>query len=156
MTTHGTLCYIIKSGKVLLINKKKGLGAGRWNGPGGKVEGKESPDEAVGREVYEEVRIVPEWPKKVGMLDFWFGEGNAPAWTVHVYVANDYDGFEKETAEAAPKWFSVSKIPYAEMWPSDQIWMPLMLQGKKFSGKFYFDEEAKNLIRHEIVEEVAA
>ena len=62
MTTHATLCYIIKNGKILLIKKKKGLGAGVWNGPGGKIESGESVQDCAKRETYEEVNVVPEAP----------------------------------------------------------------------------------------------
>ena len=38
------------------------------------------------------------------------------------------------------------------MWPDDVIWMPLMIAGKKFHGRFYFDKEVKNLLKHEVKE----
>ena len=33
-----TLMFIIQDGRILLIEKKRGLGAGKINGPGGKIE----------------------------------------------------------------------------------------------------------------------
>ncbi|MEK7607017.1 MAG: DNA mismatch repair protein MutT, partial [Patescibacteria group bacterium] len=33
-----TLCFIHQSPRILLGMKKRGFGAGRWNGFGGKVE----------------------------------------------------------------------------------------------------------------------
>lgn len=148
MPTIGTLCYVIKYGKVLLIRKKKGLGMGLWNGPGGKVENGEAIVDAAKREVYEEVCIVPEAPAKVGEMHFHFPGG---AWNIHVFKAHDFDGIERETDEAAPKWFRLDKIPYDDMWPDDRIWMPLMLQGKKFVGTFHLDG-SNNLLGHEIRE----
>ena len=35
---RANLCFIVKDGSVLLIRKKRGLGAGKVNGPGGKIE----------------------------------------------------------------------------------------------------------------------
>ena len=145
-----TLCYVIKSGKVLLIKKKKGLGIGMWNGPGGKVAGSETLQDCAKRELYEEVNIVPEAPWQVGELLFYFD--GRPEWRVHVFVADEYDGIERETDEAVPKWFRLDRIPYSEMWPDDAIWMPLMLAGKKFRGTFFFDSEHKELISHEIID----
>ncbi len=150
--TLATLCYVVKNGKILLIKKKRGLGAGKWNGPGGKVQKGEDIAEAAAREVYEEIGIVPDNPRKVGELEFYFGQENNVNWHVHVFVAGDFDGIEKETKEAEPKWFSMNKIPFREMWPDDEMWFPLMLQGKKFHGKFYFDKDYKKLLRHEIRE----
>jgi 8-oxo-dGTP diphosphatase len=152
MTTIATLCYIIKYGKVLLSREKKGLAAGKWTGPGGKVEAGEKPEDAVGMRVYEKVKIVPENPKEVGILEFCIGQANTTDEVVHVFIASEFDGVEKETDKAAPKWFPINKIPYSEMWPSDEVWIPLLLQGKKFRGRFYYDEGAKKIIRHEINE----
>lgn len=148
--TEATLCYIIKYGKVLLIKKKRGIGEGRWNGPGGKIKEKESARDCAKRETYEEVKIVPEAPVKVGDLEFYFGD--EMKWHVHIFVADDFDGIEKETDEAAPKWFRIERVPYDDMWPDDRIWMPLMFAGKKFTGKFYFDKEAVQLLSHEVSE----
>jgi len=150
MTTVATLCYIIKSGKVLLIKKKKGFGAGVWNGPGGKASKNESLQDCAKRGVYEKVSIVPEAPWEVGELLFYFG--GKPEWRIHVFVADEYDGIERETDEAVPKWFRIDRVPYGEMWLGDDVWMPLMIAGKKFRGTLFFDEEHKELISHEIVD----
>ena len=147
--TESTVLYVIKGGKILLIKKKRGIGKGMWNGPGGKVADEDIEVAAV-REVKEEIGIVPDNVKKAGELEFYLG-GDRMDWHVHVFTAADYDGIEKESKEAEPKWFSLSRIPYNEMWPDDAIWMPLMLNGKKFRGKFYYESKrAKKLLRHEI------
>lgn len=151
MTTIATLCYIIKDNKILLVKKKKGLGVGVWNGPGGTV-GNEDISFAASRETYEEIKIVPAEIKKVGDLEFYFGQENEADWHVHVFVTDEFDGIEKETEVAVPKWFKIDRIPYGEMWPDDVIWMPLMIAGKKFHGRFYFDKEVKNLLKHEVKE----
>jgi len=38
-----------------------------------------------------------------------------------------------------PKWFSEREVPFADMWPDDHLWYPLMLGGDKFYGYFLFD-----------------
>ena len=40
---RATLLFVIRDGQVLLIDKKRGLGAGKVNGPGGHIEPGESP-----------------------------------------------------------------------------------------------------------------
>ena len=50
-----TLMFIIQGDSVLLIRKKRGLGAGKINGPGGKVEGDETPLDCAIRETEEEL-----------------------------------------------------------------------------------------------------
>lgn len=44
-----TLVLVVQPGKVLLGMKKRGFGAGKWNGFGGKVEPGESIEEAAKR-----------------------------------------------------------------------------------------------------------
>ena len=52
-----TLLFVLEDDKVLLIRKKRGLGAGKINGPGGKLEPGETPRQCVMREVREELCI---------------------------------------------------------------------------------------------------
>ena len=49
-----TLVLLRKGSRVLLGMKKRGFGAGKWNGFGGKVEAGETVVEAAAREVQEE------------------------------------------------------------------------------------------------------
>jgi 8-oxo-dGTP diphosphatase len=58
---------------------------------------------------------------------------------VHVFRSEEYQGVPQETEEAIPMWFSVDEIPYDEMWEDDKIWIPMMLEGISFSGRYIFD-----------------
>lgn len=51
-----TLVFVVKEGSILLIRKKRGLGAGKINGPGGRLEAGERPLEGAVREAQEEDR----------------------------------------------------------------------------------------------------
>ena len=44
-----TLLFIFRDGEVLLIRKKRGLGAGKINGPGGKIDPGETPEQCAVR-----------------------------------------------------------------------------------------------------------
>jgi 8-oxo-dGTP diphosphatase len=134
---RATLLFIRKNGKLLLINKKRGLGAGKINGPGGRLEPRETPRQAAIREVREELRVTPTGIRKAGELLFQFANGHS----IHGYVftATGIEGKPRETTEAKPKWFSVNEIPYGKMWADDRIWVPHMLAGRKFTGRFLFD-----------------
>ncbi len=37
------------------------------------------------------------------------------------------------------------------MWPDDKYWMPLLLSGKKFKGKYFFGE-ADIILKQELTE----
>lgn len=152
MTAIATLCYIIKDNRILLIEKKRGIGVGFWNGPGGHVEHDEAIDAAAAREVEEETGLMPKNLKKTGILHFHFGYDIHADMIVHVFVSEECSGNEKETDEARPEWFFLDDIPYNKMWPDDEIWMPLMLAGKKFIGHFYFEKNSKKIARYKISE----
>lgn len=145
--TEATLCFIIKDERTLLIEKKRGVGEGLFNGPGGKVEGKESPKEAAIRETLEETKVRPENVEKIGELEFVFGED--PFMFVHVFTAEEFSGNPEETEEARPEWFDTEDLPFDDMWPDDRYWIPKMLSGEKFLARFMFDEDGDNILEHE-------
>lgn len=132
-----TLLFVIRDGMILLIHKKTGLGAGKINGPGGRIKPRENPHRAAIREVQEELCVTPVRVRFSGELSFQFVDG----YSVHGYVftAEDCDGEAKETVEARPLWTPLDEIPYDRMWADDRIWIPLMLAGKQFHGTFLFD-----------------
>jgi 8-oxo-dGTP diphosphatase len=132
-----TLLFVIRDGRILLIHKKRGLGAGKINGPGGRIEPGESPRAAAIREVREELLVTPLRVARAGELRFQFTDGLALH--VHVFTAEGCDGEPRETGEAVPLWFDVRRIPYRRMWSDDPHWMPLMLKGVRFRGDFLFD-----------------
>jgi len=136
---RATLVFVIRGCEVLLIHKKRGLGAGKINGPGGKLEKGETPVQAAVREVEEELKITPLDLEEVGILQFQFVDGLA----IHcvVFTAMGFQGVPEETDEAIPEWFTFDQIPYDQMWEDDHYWLPGMLEGKKFSACFDFDDE---------------
>lgn len=134
-----TLCIIHQHPRVLLGMKKRGFGAGRWNGFGGKVQSEETIEGAAKRELREEAGIEIEFLEKVGIIDFEF-KGNPEILQVHIFKSNNFSGELKESEEMKPQWWHINEIPFNEMWPDDIHWMPLFLSGKKFKGKFIFGE----------------
>jgi len=144
-----TLMFIIRDGQVLLIVKKRGLGAGKINGPGGKIDSGETPLDCVIRETQEELEITPLSPVKLGEL--WFSMGEIPDILCHVYRSDDFTGIPTETEEAIPLWVNVSEIPYDQMWADDRLWLPLFLAGTPFLGRFVFEGDTLLWSRIEIM-----
>ncbi|MDF2550539.1 MAG: hypothetical protein K0S07_1606 [Chlamydiales bacterium] len=56
----GAYGILQKGDSILLVLKKKGPYRGQWDLPGGKIEFGERPDEALVREIHEEVGLVAE------------------------------------------------------------------------------------------------
>jgi 8-oxo-dGTP diphosphatase len=136
---HATLMFIVKDGRILLIEKKRGLGAGKINGPGGKIDPGETPLQSVIRETQEELLITPLGARKLGEL--WFAMSDCPDILCHVYRADDHVGVPTETDEAVPVWTGLDAIPYSRMWEDDRHWLPLLIDESTFQGRFIFDGE---------------
>lgn len=132
-----TLLFVIRGGRILLIRKKRGLGAGKINGPGGRLEPGETALQCAIRETQEELLITPKHLKERGTLRFQFADGYSLHGTV--FTATAYTGTPTSTDEADPLWFDVDKIPYDEMWEDDQYWLPQVIEGQNFEGTFLFD-----------------
>lgn len=137
---HATLMFIVKEDRILLIEKKRGMGAGKINGPGGKIDPGETPLECVIRETQEELIITPIGSRKLGEL--WFAMSDYPDILCHVYRADDYEGTPTETDEAVPVWSATDAIPYSRMWEDDRHWLPLLLSETSFLGRFSFEGES--------------
>jgi 8-oxo-dGTP diphosphatase len=143
------LLFVIRGGEVLLIEKKRGLGAGKINAPGGRIESGETPEAAAIRETQEEVGVTPSAPRRRGHLRFQFVDGYGLE--CHVLSADACEGEAHETDEAVPLWTSLHALPYERMWADDRLWLPLMLAGRPFRGRFIFDGDA--MLDHELVDD---
>jgi 8-oxo-dGTP pyrophosphatase MutT (NUDIX family) len=135
-----TLCIVHENNRVLLGMKKRGFGAGRYNGFGGKVGSGETIEEAAKREVKEEALITPTNLVKQGVIEFTFTT-HQDVLQVHIFKTTAYTGEAGESEEMRPEWFEANKIPFEEMWKDDIFWFPLFLQNKMFKGKFHFDDK---------------
>ena len=137
---HATLMFVVNNGRILLIEKKRGLGAGKINGPGGKIDPGETSLQCVIRETQEELLITPLNPRKIGEL--WFSMSDSPHILCHVFRADDHIGTPTETDEAVPVWTPITSIPYTRMWEDDRHWLPLLLEETHFHGRFIFEGES--------------
>ena len=136
---RATLMFVLRGDQVLLIRKKRGLGAGKINGPGGRIEEGETPMQCAIRETQEELKITP--LNVVARGELRFHSDDFPKSHGYVFVATDYQGTATETEEAIPLWTPVDEIPYEEMWEDDIYWLPQVLSGKGVDGRFVFQGE---------------
>jgi 8-oxo-dGTP diphosphatase len=136
---QGTLCFIVRRGEVLLMRKKRGLGAGKIVGPGGRVEAGETPRVCAIREVQEELCVTPVGVVACGEHRFQFVDG----YSIHVFAfkAADLEGEPRETDEAIPLWTPLDRIPYEQMWADNRVWLPLLLADVPFSGRYVFEDD---------------
>ena len=149
-----TLLMVVQNGRVLLGEKKRGFGAGFWNGFGGKVEDGEGVDEAALRELQEECGIDAVDMSKRGVLQFVYDDQSRPM-EVHVYHCSQFTGDIVETDEMRPRWWAIEKIPLEKMWPDDEHWYPLFLANKYFTGTVQFTNTT-TIVEHDIREVLQA
>jgi mutator protein MutT len=136
-----TLLFLQRDEQVLLAMKKRGFGAGRWNGVGGKLDQGETVEQALVRECQEEIEVTPTKYERMAEIVFHEQhEGTKHTLQVHVFAATEWESEPNETEEMAPKWFGLDEIPYDEMWADDPYWLPQVLAGKKLVCEFELDE----------------
>ena len=133
---EATLLFVVRDERVLLIHKKRGLGAGKLNAPGGKVDAGETPREAAIREFEEELGARPLRPERAGVVAFEVVDG--PSIRIHVFRSDDVEGEPIETDEAIPVWRPRDHIPYDAMWEDDRYWLPLVLERRPFHVRTLF------------------
>lgn len=136
---HVTLLFLRSEGQILLAMKKRRFGAGKWNGVGGKVEPGETFEQAAIRECQEEIGVTPKNIALRGELHF-FDLPDVEHYC-HIYAAYDWDGEPVETEEMRPEWFAEQDIPYDQMWPDDEFWIPKFLNNIPFRGKVVIEDD---------------
>ncbi len=132
MKQETSIILCIRESKILLGIKKRGHGAGYWNGFGGKKLPNETILDSALREIKEEAEIIPQDMMQVGTLEF-------TNFITYIYIFSEFKGEPVETEEMRPQWFNIQDIPYNQMWESDKLWLPLILDRKKIKGEFFFD-----------------
>ena len=145
------VCYLVRSGphgdEVLLGRKKFGLGEGNLVGPGGKLEAGETPEQAIAREVLEEVGVTvdPSSLQRVGELDYLFP--HKPAWSQRswVFLCRSFSGEPVESDELAPEWFPLNAMPTGRMWDDAKYWLDGVLAGQTVRARFEFGADLRTV-----------
>lgn len=121
---HKTLlvaaCALIDAdGRVLMAQRPEGKDhAGRWEFPGGKVEADETPEQAVRRELFEELNVEP---CESCLQPFSFASFAYPDFhlIMPLYLCRQWDGFLRSKEGQATKWIWPDKIMELDLVPAD-------------------------------------
>ena len=70
-----------KDGRILLGHKRRGMGAGKWNGFGGKREDGETMRECAARELFEESGLIADPKAFEAAGDLYFHQPSDPSWS---------------------------------------------------------------------------
>lgn len=150
MPVEASLCHIIRGGKLLLKKANSGISVGKWNGPGGKLESGETPEQNVAREVMEETSLRIIDPAYHGKIGFYMDGGDRLDYLVHVFLVKRFSGRPRSSEEGRVRWFDLQKIPYSRMWDDDRYWLPLLLNGVRFDARFFYDKRNRIVTKYEI------
>ena len=138
-TEEAVLTFMRRCSEWLLIHKKRGLGKGKVNAPGGRIDPGETSIQAAVRECEEEVGLTPGVLREATELNFIFLDGYSLKG--YVFIAEEFTGEMIETDEADPFWCEEAEIPYDQMWEDDIHWLPKMFNGEFVQGRFIFDDD---------------
>ena len=141
-----TLCHIEKDGKYLMLHrvkKKNDLNHDKWVAVGGKFEDKESPEECMLREAYEETGLTLINPEYRGILTF--VSDKWPTEYIHLFYANNFLGELIDCDEGNLEWVPIKDIYSLQLWQGDKIFLKLIEDKVPFfSLKLQY--EGENLI----------
>ena len=122
-----TLCYIRRGGDYLMlhrIKKKNDLNQDKWIGVGGKFEDKESPEDCVLRESWEETGLTLTDYRYRGLVTF--VSDKYPTEYMHLFTADGFTGELKECDEGVLEWVPYNKLMALPHWEGDAIFLDLI------------------------------
>lgn len=123
------VCAVLKKGSCLLVakrpaHKKEGL---KWEFPGGKVEDGESEEEALQREILEELSIDVIPRERIAVTNI---AGSAPMQLI-AWLCTPKSGKIRLTEHVAFRWVDFEELEELELSKGDKELLPVL--------KFYFD-----------------
>lgn len=122
-----TLCYIERDGQYLMLHRVKkavDVNKDKWLGVGGHFEDRESPEDCMKREVYEETGLtVTEYAYR-GIVTFISDEW--PDEQMHLFTVTGFTGSVRECDEGELAWIDKSRLLSLPMWEGDRIFLGLI------------------------------
>ena len=151
---HVTLLFLLRDDtqEICLAMKKRGFGAGKLNGVGGKVGEGESVEAATVREAKEEIGVDIDPKALVAVAEIAFHFDSKPDWDLycHIFFTRMWAGEPTESEEMAPEWFDQGDIPFERMWVDDKYWLPLVLRGDYVKAEFTFTSDGSQIIKYSL------
>lgn len=121
----GILCFIKQNGKVLLILVDYGNQV-VWNGVSGFIEEGESNEDAVIREVKEEIGVTID----SSSLKYKGIHKVSDDLELYVFTAAKWEGNPEPKEESIKdiQWFPIDNLPFDKMLEDNKNWIPELLQ----------------------------
>lgn len=127
-----TLCYVLHGDRVLMLHrtkKEKDINKDKWIGIGGKFLNRESPDECLLREAYEETGLtLTRWQCR-GVVTFL---SDVEDEYMYLFTADGFEGDLKECDEGDLQWVSREFLNTLPKWEGDEIFLKLLWENAPF------------------------
>lgn len=124
-----TLCYLQNEKNEYLmlhrVKKKNDVNQDKWIGVGGKFEDKESPEDCLLREVWEETGLTLTRYKLRGIVTFVSRDWETEY--MYLYTATEWTGELTDCcSEGNLEWVSMDKVESLPIWEGDKIFFRLL------------------------------
>ena len=119
---NSTLCYLERGDDYLMLHrvkKKDDLNHDKWIGVGGKFEERESPEDCILRETWEETGLTLTDYRYRGLVTFVSDE--APTEYMHLFTATGWTGTPHPCDEGELAWIKKAELRCLPMWEGDKI-----------------------------------
>lgn len=139
----GSLCYILRDGKVLLLKRARPPHVGLWSPPGGKMQVGESPEECVVREIGEETGLQIHQPQLRAIMTV-IDIAIPVHWLLFVFRADDVQGDVLPCEEGELQWIDLDSIDSIPRPVSDaRVFPHVMGDAPILQIKFTYDTPEK-------------
>lgn len=112
---------IVADGKLLATQKGHGAFKGRWEFPGGKIEESESPEEAVLREIHEELDVNVRIDSYIETMEYSYPDFDIK---LHLFVCSLVSGHIVLKEHESSRWLDVKDLYSLDWLPADRMALP--------------------------------
>lgn len=112
------------------VKKKNDINHDKWIGVGGKFEDKESPEECMLREAFEETGLTLTDYQYRGIVTFVSDEYETEY--MHLFTASAWSGEMTECNEGILEWVPKNQVPELPIWEGDKIFFRLITENRPF------------------------
>ena len=128
-----TLCYLERGDEYLMLHRTKkenDLNHDKWVGVGGKFQDKESPEDCVLRETWEETGLTLTRYRYRGLVTFISNQWETEY--MHVFTADQWTGESHPCDEGDLAWIKKTDLRALPLWEGDQIFLDLLERDAPF------------------------
>jgi len=140
---NSTLCYLERGDEYLMLHrvkKKNDMNHDKWIGVGGKFEDKESPEDCILRECYEETGLTLTDYRYRGVVTF--VSDLYPTEYMHLFTATQWTGTPHPCDEGELAWIKKADLLSLPLWEGDKIFLRLLdTDSPFFSLKLKYEGE---------------